>query len=310
MKNKTKSNNKPSALKEIKKNRYLFVMLLPVLLYFIVFSYIPMVGNIMAFENYSVGKGFFHSEWVGLKWFKEFFNSIYFGRLIKNTLAISVFSLIIGFPIPIIFALLLNEIKNGPFKKVTQTISYLPHFISVVVVVGLLFNFLSPIDGVVNMALNSMGKESINFMSDPKWFRTLYIGSNIWQNFGWDSIIYLAALSSVDPQLYEAAQIDGAGKIKQMIHITLPCIMPTIIILLIMNVGNLMNVGFEKIILMYSPATYETADVISTYVYRRGILGSQFGFSSAVGLFNSVINFVLLFTVNKISKRLSEISLW
>lgn len=301
---------KISAIKKIKRDRYLFLMLLPVFLYFITFSYIPMIGNVMAFQNYSVGKGFLHSEWVGLKWFKEFFGSVYFGRLIKNTVAISVYSLLIGFPIPIIFALLLNEIKDGPFKRITQTISYLPHFISVVVVVGLMFNFLSPIDGLVNMLLNSMGKETINFMSDPKWFRTLYIGSGIWQNFGWDSIIYLAALSSVDPQLYESAQIDGAGKFKQMLHITLPGIAPTIIILLIMKVGNIMNVGFEKIILMYSPAIYETADVISTYVYRRGILGSQFGFSSAVGLFNSVINFLLLFTVNKISRHVSEIGLW
>lgn len=299
-----------SWLNQIKKNRCLLLMLFPVLLYFIVFCYIPMFGNIMAFEDYSVGKGFLHSEWVGFRWFREFFSSVYFGRLIKNTLLISIYSLIIGFPIPIIFALLLNEIKDGPFKRVTQTISYLPHFISVVVVVGLLFNFLSPIDGVVNILLKSMGKDAINFMSEPGWFRTLYIGSNIWQNFGWDSIIYLAALSSVDPQLYEAAQIDGAGKFKQMLHVTLPAIMPTIIILLIMNVGNIMNVGFEKIILMYSPATYETADVISTYVYRRGILGSQFSFSASVGLFNSVINFALLYTVNKISNRVSEISLW
>ena len=310
MKKKMKSDTGSPVIKQIKKNRYLLLMLFPVVLYFVVFCYIPMFGNIMAFEDYSVGKGFFHSEWVGFRWFREFFSSVYFGRLMKNTLLISIYSLIIGFPIPVIFALLLNEIKDGPFKRITQTISNLPHFISVVVVVGLLFNFLSPIDGVVNVFLKSMGKDAVNFMSEPGWFHTLYIGSNIWQNFGWDSIIYLAALSSVDPQLYEAAQIDGAGKFKQMLHVTLPAIMPTIIILLIMNVGNIMNVGFEKIILMYSPATYETADVISTYVYRRGILGSQFSFSASVGLFNSVINFALLFTVNKISNRVSEISLW
>ena len=286
MKKKMKSDTGSPVIKQIKKNRYLLLMLFPVVLYFVVFCYIPMFGNIMAFEDYSVGKGFFHSEWVGFRWFREFFSSVYFGRLMKNTLLISIYSLIIGFPIPVIFALLLNEIKDGPFKRITQTISYLPHFISVVVVVGLLFNFLSPIDGVVNVFLKSMGKDAVNFMSEPGWFRTLYIGSNIWQNFGWDSIIYLAALSSVDPQLYEAAQIDGAGKFKQMLHVTLPAIMPTIIILLIMNVGNIMNVGFEKIILMYSPATYETADVISTYVYRRGNLGSHFSFSASLGLVN------------------------
>jgi len=196
------------------------------------------------------------------------------------------------------------------FKRSIQTISYLPHFISLVVVVGMMVNFLSPVDGIVNMFLKSIGKEPINFMGDPRWFRFLYISSGIWQEFGWSSIIYLAALSAIDPTLYDAAKVDGANRWQQMLNITLPGIMPTIIILLILNVGHLLSVGFEKIILMYQPMTYEVADVISTYVYRRGVLGADYSFAAAVGLFNSIINFMLLVTFNRISKRLTEISLW
>lgn len=299
-----------SLKKRIIRDKYLLLLLFPVILFFIIFHYLPMIGTVMAFQDYSLGKGFFGSPWVGFQWFREFFNSIYFGRLMANTLQLSLYSLLWGFPIPILFALLLNEVRNGPFKRICQTVSYLPHFVSVVVVVGMLYNFLSPIDGIINKFITMNGGTAVNFLGDPKWFRTLYISSGVWQNFGWDSIIYLAALSAVDPQLYEAAKIDGAGKFRQIVNITLPCISPTIVILLIMSVGNLMNVGFEKIILMYSPATYETADVISTYVYRRGITGSQFGFGAAVGLFNSLINFVLIMSVNKISKKLSDISLW
>ena len=269
-----------------------------------------MFVTVMAFQDFSPGKGFLESPFVGLRWFREFFGSIYFERLMRNTILLNIYGLLWGFPIPIIFALLLNEVRDGPFKRVSQTVAYLPHFISVVVVVGLIYNFLSPNDGIINLMITRLGGQPINFMGEPKWFRTLYIGTGIWQNFGWDSIIYLAALSSVDPQLYEAAKIDGAGKWRQLFNITLPAISTTIIILLIMNVGNIMNVGFEKVILMYSPATYETADVISTYVYRRGIMGSQFSFGAAVGLFNSVINFMLLIAVNRISRKVSEVSLW
>lgn len=298
------------AIKSLKRDKYLFLMLLPVLIYFIVFCYVPMFGTVMAFQDFSPGKGFLESPFVGFRWFREFFGSIYFERLMRNTILLNIYGLLWGFPIPIIFALLLNEVRDGPFKRVSQTVAYLPHFISVVVVVGLIYNFLSPNDGIINLMITRFGGQPINFMGEPKWFRTLYIGTGIWQNFGWDSIIYLAALSSVDPQLYEAAKIDGAGKWRQLFNITLPAISTTIIILLIMNVGNIMNVGFEKVILMYSPATYETADVISTYVYRRGIMGSQFSFGAAVGLFNSVINFMLLIAVNRISRKVSEVSLW
>ncbi len=296
--------------KNIKRDKYLLLLISPVIIYYIIFHYVPIYGALIAFKDYNPGLGLSNSPWVGFKWFKQFFDSFYFWRLIRNTLLLSVYGIIFGFPIPIIFALLLNETKDGLFKRSVQTISYLPHFISLVVVVGMMVNFLSPVDGIVNMFLKSLGKEPINFMGDPGWFRFLYVGSGIWQEFGWSSIIYLAALSAIDPTLYDAAKVDGANRWQQMRHITLPGIMPTIIILLILNIGSLLSVGFEKIILMYQPMTYEVADVISTYVYRRGVLGGEYSFASAVGLFNSIVNFVLLITFNRISKRLTEISLW
>lgn len=296
-------------IKNIKKDRYLLILLIPVVAYYIIFCYIPMYGAVIAFKDFIPTKGILGSDWVGFKWFAQFFKSIYFGRLLKNTIMLSVYSILWGFPIPIIFALMLNEIKDGLFKRVTQTVSYLPHFISIVVVVGMMVNMLAP-TGVITMFIKQLTGETINFMSNPKWFRTVYIGSGIWQEFGWNSIIYLAALSSIDPTLYEAARVDGASRIRQIFHITLPGIAPTIIILLILSAGNILNVGFEKIILMYSPATYQTADVISTYVYRSGILQAQYSFGAAVGLFNSVANFVILIVVNWISRRTSETALW
>ena len=296
--------------RNIKKDKYLLILVAPIVVYYFVFSYIPMYGTIIAFKDFTPGKGIWKSQWVGLKWFKEFFNSIYFGRLISNTIILSVYSLLVGFPAPIIFALLINEVDNKAFKRTAQTISYLPHFISLVVVVGIMTNFLSPTDGIINILRKNMGLSPIDFMGDAKWFRTLYVGSGVWQNFGWNSIIYMAALTSIDPQLYEAATIDGAGRWKQMTNITLPGIMPTAVMLLILALGGLMNIGFEKIILMYSPATYSVADVISTYVYRRGILKSQYSFGAAVGLFNSIINFILLISVNKISKSVTNVGLW
>lgn len=236
--------------------------------------------------------------------------SPFFPRLLRNTLLISVYGLLWGFPIPILFALFVNELKKGIFKKTVQTVSYMPHFISVVVLVGMIQSFLSPYEGIVNKLITVMGNDSVNFLADPSWFRTIYIGSGIWQSFGYNSIIYLSAISAVDPQMYEAARMDGAKRFQIMFRITLPCIIPTAIILLILNFGQIMNVGFEKINLLYSPSTYETADVIQTYVYRRGILGAQFSFATAVGLFNSVVNLILIFVVNKISRKLSDISLW
>ncbi len=294
---------------DIKSNKMIYLMLLPVVAYFVIFKYVPLFGIQIAFKSFSPFKGILGSPWVGLDNFKSFFESYYFVRLLKNTLLISIFDIIAGFPAPIIFALLLNEIRNKRFKSTIQTISYLPHFISTVVVGGMILDFFSR-NGVVNNVLNIFGIETISFMSSPEWFRPIFIGTNIWQHMGWSSIIYLAALSGVDVQLYEAATIDGANRFKQVIYVTIPSILPTVIIMLILRLGSIMTVGFEKIMLLYNPAIYDTADVISTFVYRKGILESSYSYSTAIDLFNSVINFTLLVLVNKFSKKVSETSLW
>ncbi|HYR94616.1 MAG TPA: ABC transporter permease subunit [Methylomirabilota bacterium] len=282
-------------------------MLLPVVLYYLIFHYGPMWGALIAFQDFNPVKGIFGSKWVGLQNFQDFFASVYFTRLLFNTLAISVLELVFGFPAPIILALLINELRWNPFKRVVQSVTYLPHFISLIVVVGMLFDFFAR-DGIANQLLSL--KDPIAFMQDPDWFRQLFVGSGIWQHVGWGSIVYLAAIATIDPTLYEAAKVDGANRFRQMWHITLPGIMATIVILLVLRVGAVMSVGYEKIILMYNPLTYETADVISTYVFRRGVLQADFSFSAAVGLFNSVINLVLLYTANRVSRRLTQTSLW
>lgn len=297
-------------MKKAIRDKYLLLMIAPVAVYYIIFHYIPMYGIIIAFKDFAVSKGVLGSEWVGLKWFQEFFNSFFFFRILKNTLLISLYGLLFGFWVPILFALMINELKDGFFKRFAQTVSYLPHFISVVVVVGMMVMFLSPTNGIINLALNQFGIESISFFNDTNWFRTLYIGSDIWQSFGWNSIIYLAAMSGINTQLYEAARCDGATRWQQMLYVTIPGIRATIVILLILSVGNMMNVGFEKILLMYNPSTYEVSDVISTYVYRRGILAGDYSYGAAVGLFNSTVNFILLISVNYISRRVNETSLW
>ena len=296
--------------KQLYDSRYLLLLALPGLIYYAIFHYGPMYGIIIAFKDYKGGTSMLGAPWVGVKWFNEFFNSFYFTRLLTNTLLISFYNLVFGFPVPVIFALMLSETNCKWFKKAVQTVSYLPHFISVVVVVGMLQTMLSTTNGIINNIIRSQGGNAVNFMGSSEWFRPLYIGSGIWQSFGWNSIIYLAALSNVDPQLYEAAYIDGANRFQKVIHVSLPGIIPTMVILLIMQLGNTMSVGYEKIILMYTPSTYEVADVISTYVYRRGILNGQFSFSTAVGLFNSAVNMILLITVNTISKRINDVSLW
>lgn len=298
------------ALNYLRRDKFLWLLVLPCLAYFAIFAYGPMIGIVTAFQKYSPIKGFFASDWVGLKYFNDFFSSPFFPRLLRNTVLLSLYGILWGFPVPLIFALLLNEVRKGPFKRVVQTVSYLPYFISVVVLVGILQMFVNPYDGVFNRIIMSFGGKPIHFLAEPGWFRTLYIGSGIWQGFGYESIVYLAAISSVDPQMYEAARIDGATRMQMIRRITLPSIAPTAIILLIMNFGRVMNVGFEKVNLLYSPATYETADVIATYVYRRGILDGQYSFGSAVGLFNSVVNLALLLIVNRVSKRVSSISLF
>jgi len=293
--------------RDLRRNKHVYLMLLPVLLYYLIFHYAPMYGAVIAFEDFNPVKGVFGSKWVGLQNFQEFFASVYFGRLIFNTVAISALDLIFGFPAPIILAILINELRWNPFKRIVQTVTYLPHFVSVVVVVGMLVDFFAR-DGLVNQLLAT--SDPIAWMQSPEWFRQLFVGSGIWQHVGWLSIVYLAAIATIDPQLYDAAKVDGADRFRQIWHITIPGILPTIVILLILRLGMLMSVGYEKIILMYNPLTYETADVISTYVFRRGVLQADFSFSAAVGLFNSAINFALLLAANRISRRLSGHSLW
>lgn len=296
--------------KVLRRDKYLVLLVLPVLVYYAIFHYIPMYGVIIAFKQFKPLKGILGSDWAGFYYFQLFFESAYFWRLLKNTLLLSIYSLLWGFPVPIVFALLLNELKEGLFKKSVQTISYLPHFISIVVICGMIVNFTSPKGGVINTMLGWLGIAPIPFLTEPSWFRDIYISSSIWQSFGWSSIIYLAAIAGIDPQLYEAAEMDGANRWQKMWYITLPCLVPTIVILLILNVGNLMDVGFEKINLLYNPTTYETADVISTYVYRQGIQNADYSYSTAIGLFNNVINLILLVTVNRLSRKVSETSLW
>ncbi|WP_240941472.1 ABC transporter permease subunit [Paenibacillus sp. HB172176] len=285
-------------------------MLSPAVIYFALFHYGPMYGMQIAFKDYYVNDGFLGSPWIGFDNFKEFFGSFYFFRILKNTVLLSLLSLIFAFPAGIVLALLLNEVRNSKFKRAVQTITYMPHFISLVVVVGMMFDFLAR-DGLVNNIITSLiGTEPVAFMREASWFRTLYIGSGIWQNIGWGSIIYLAAISTIDPSIYEAAKIDGASRWKQTWNVTLPGIAPTIIILFILNIGQLMTVGSEKILLMYNPITYDTADVIATYTYRKGILETNYSYAAAVGMFNALISFTLLIIANTISKRMSETKLW
>ena len=295
--------------KDWKRNRSLYLMVLPVILFYILFHYKPMYGALIAFQDYNPRLGFSGSEWVGFDQFNRFFTSPYFGRLVKNTLLLSVYGILFGFPAPIILALLLNELRAKRFKKTVQTITYLPHFISLVVVTGIIKDFTQS-TGLINDIIVMFGGERSSLIQNPALYRTIYIVSDIWQGIGWGSIIYLSALSGVDQQLYESASIDGAGRWKQLIHVTLPGIAPTIVIMLIMRMGQLLGTGYEKTILLYNEATYETADVIASYIYRVGILERNWSYSTAIGLFNSVINLALLIVTNKISKRVSETSLW
>ena len=297
-------------LKRLIKNRYLYLMIAPVIVWYILFCYAPMFGLVIAFKEYDVFQGIGASQWVGLEHFERFFTSIYAVRLIRNTFLISFYGLVFGFPAPIILALLFNELKAGKFKKLTQTISYLPHFISTVIIVGMFTTFLQPETGLINNIIARFGGKRIYFLAEPRYFRSLYIIMDIWRSVGWGSIIYLAALSNVEMELYEACIIDGGGYWRQLWHITLPGIAPTVVIMLILRIGQLMTVGYESIILMYSPSTYITGDVISTYVYRVGLQDANYSFSSAVGMFNSVISLILLVFANTISKRFGETSLW
>lgn len=297
---------------DLKKYKGAYLLVLPVILYYILFCYKPMYGLVIAFKEFSPAAGIWGSEWTsahGFQHFIDFFHSYYFGRILKNTLVISLTSIIFGFPMPIIFALLLNEIKNEKFKRVTQTISYMPHFISTVVICGMISMFVSE-KGIITYILTLFGGDKVSMLANPKYFVPIYVISGIWQELGWGAIIYLSALSGIDQGLYEAAKIDGANRWQQTLHVTLPGISGTIIIMLLLRVGNIMNVGYEKIILLYNEGIYEKADVISTFVYRKGLLEYQWSYSAAVGIFNSVINFIIIIIFNKISKRFSEVSLW
>ncbi len=288
----------------------LYLLLIPVLVYFIIFKYIPIYGVQIAFKNFLPSRGIWGSDWVGFKHFLRFFLNYNFRTTLMNTILLGVFLLIASFPAPIILALVLNEIGNKVFKKSLQTITYVPYFISTVVMVGMIDAFLAPETGIINNLIQQFGVGPINFMAEEKWFRSIYVLSDIWKGTGWGSIIYLAALTAIDPVLYEAATIDGASRWKKLLYITLPCLIPTVVIMLILNTGRFMNVGFEKVFLMQNNLNISVSEVISTYVYKVGILNSEFSYSTAVGLFNSVINLTLLITVNKISKKLSGSSLW
>lgn len=295
--------------RDFKRNWTAYVFAIPVIAYYLIFCYKPMVGVVIAFKDFRPAIGIWESEWVGLQHFKDYISSFYFWRLIRNTLRISVTSLVVGFPAPIIFALLVNEVRNNKFKKTIQTISYLPHFVSMVVICGLVKLFVGQ-GGLITQFFTLFGRPDSPMLADPNLFVPIHVLSGVWAGIGWGSILYLSALSGINEELYEAAEIDGANRWKQTIHVTLPGISTTIITKLLLDAGHMLSVGYEKIILLYNEKIYETADVISSFTYRRGLLDFQWSFSTAVGLFNSVINFILIIVFNKISKKVSEVGLW
>ncbi|MFO3716410.1 ABC transporter permease [Anaerococcus cruorum] len=294
----------------LKRYWQLYIFLLPALIYFLIFHYGPMYGVQIAFKKYMPSLGITGSPWVGFDHFKKFFDSYYFTDLIKNTLGISIYELILGFPMPIILALVFNELKNGFFKKFAQTVTYAPHFISTVVIVGMLVSFLSPSTGIINHIIAAFGGDRHAFLEDPKWFKTIYVLSGIWQNTGWNTIIYMSALAGVNPELHEAAAIDGASRFQRLLYINLPALVPTMIILLIMNFGSIMSMGYEKILLMQNPLNMAASNVISTFTYQQGLIDANYSYAAAVGLFNAAINAILLLSVNKITRKVTDIGLW
>ena len=295
---------------KILRNWQLYTFLIPAIVWIIMFRYAPMYGVQIAFRDYSAARGIWGSSWVGFKHFIRFFNSYYFFDLIRNTVVISLYNLILTFPLPILIALTINEVRNGPFKKIVQTSSYAPYFISTVVMCSIILIFLNPTTGIINRLIVLLGGESVDFMSKAAWFPSVYVLSNVWQGTGWGSIIYLASLSGVDEQLHEAAMIDGATKLQRIIFINIPHIVPTMVILLILNSGSILSVGHEKVYLLQNALNTDTSEVISTYVYKSGLVNAQYSFSSAVGLFNSIINLIVLVIVNSIARKVGEESLW
>ena len=300
---------KRNSFASIKKDAILYVMLLPYLLWLIIFAYKPMYGLLMAFKDYNPYKGIMGSQWIGLENFKLFMDGPYFLRTVKNTFVLGVFTLVFSFPAPIILAIMLNEVRMKKFKSFLQTATFLPYFISVVVICGITVNMLAP-SGVVNSVIKFFGGEEIYFMTKPEWFRPIYIITGIWSGCGYSAIIYLAALAGIDPCLYEACVIDGGGKFSQIRHVTIPGILPTIVTMLIMQIGGMFSIGYEKIILLYQPVTYETADVLSTYMFRVGLSDGKYSLATAVSLFNAIISLIFVVTTNIISKRLTETALW
>lgn len=301
---------RPSVKRSLRKYWDLYLILIPVVAYFVLFKFLPMYGLQIAFRDYKPRRGFWGSDWVGLKHFIRFFSTYTCWQIISNTLVLSLLTLFFTFPLPILLALILNEMRDGPCKKTVQTITYAPHFLSTVVVVGMITAFCSPSTGIVNTLIKAFGGDPIYFMAKAEWFRPLYVISEVWTNTGWDSIIFLSALSSVDMQMYEAAKIDGASRMKMLRWIPLPSIMPTIAIKLILHCGRVMSIGFEKVFLLQTDLNIGVSEVISTFVYQQGIRSAQTSYATAVGLMNSVVNFILVITVNTISKRVSEVSLW
>lgn len=299
-----------SVIRHIKRDRQLLILFIPCIVFYAIFRYGPLYGLIIAFKDYSVYEGILGSKWVGLEHFRRFFDSPDFWLLFKNTFLLGLFTLLWAFPFPIIFAVLLNEVRNVRFKKTVQTFSYLPAFLSVVIVTSMIIDFLSPTHGLVNEVLKAFGFEPKYFLAAPEWFRTIYISSEIWQNMGYEAIIYLAAIASIDPTLYEAAKVDGANRFHMMRYITIPSIMPTILVMFIIKSGSMFRIGYEKVLLLYNPTTYEVADVFSTYVYRKGLLETNYSYAAAVGLFESLIALVMLLLSNIISKRAGGRGLW
>ncbi len=294
----------------IKRDKQLLIIFLPCLLFYAIFRYGPMFGLVMSFQDYGIFLGYFKSPWVGFKHFINFFTGNDFLLLFKNTFLLGLYSLLWTFPFPIIFAIFLNEVRNAKFKKSIQTISFLPSFLSVVIVSSMVIDFLSPSKGLINSIIGALGFEPKYFIIDPKWFRTIYIASDIWTSMGYGAIIYLAAIAGVDQALYEAARVDGCGRLKAIWYITLPSILPTITTMFIIRSGSMFSVGYEKVLLLYTPTTYKVADVFSTYVYRKGLLEANYSYAAAVGLFESVVALVMLLLSNKLSKKLTENSLW
>ncbi len=297
-------------LRSVSRNYDLYLMLVPVVLFYVIFKYVPMYGIQIAFRDYNPGLGFLGSPWVGWENFQRFFSSFRFGRMVKNTLLINVYQILFQFPIPILFAILINEVRKRRYKAVVLNLTYIPHFLSTVVIVALISTVCNPEYGIINLVIEAFGGQPIRFMEEASWFKTIYITSGVWQNMGWSSLIYLGALAGIDQSLYEAAEVDGASKLQQIFKITIPCIVPTITIMLILKIGGIMDLGVDKVLLMQNELNISSSDVIPVYIYQTGVREGDFSYAAAIDLFNNAINFIMLVLANRASKKLSGSSLW